>query len=66
MGGVMDYELETAVVVEDSILGERFRYEGGPGRVKPKNEREELALQRLAEQRPDVCRAVKPAPKGKG
>jgi len=62
-----EYELETAVVVEDSFLGERYRFEGGPGRVKPKDERAELALAKLAAEQPNVCRRVKPAPKsGKG
>lgn len=62
----MEYELTTEVIVEDSFLGERFRYEGKAGRVKAKNELEELALARLAELKPDVCQPVKPAPKGKG
>lgn len=61
-----EYELATAVVVEDSFLGERYRFEGGPGRVRPKDEREELALAKLAEDQPAACRLVKPAAKGKG
>lgn len=66
MGGVMDYELTTDVIVEDSFFGERYRFEGKAGRVKPKNEREEAALAKLAELKPDVCSPAKPAPKGKG
>lgn len=57
----MEYELATPVVVEDAILGERFRFEAPAGRVKPKNEREEWALERLATDQPDVCRRVKVA-----
>jgi hypothetical protein len=66
MGDTMEYELESAVVVEDSLLGERYRFEGGPGRVKPKSEVEEAALAKLASDQPDVCKPVKPAPKAKG
>lgn len=61
----MEYELTTDVVVEDSILGERFTFKASAGRVKPKNEREEFALAKLAAEHPDACKPVKPAPKGK-
>lgn len=66
MSEIKEYELETAVVVEDSFLGERYRFEGGPGKVKPKDERAELALAKLAVEQPDVCRVARPAPKAKG
>jgi hypothetical protein len=62
----MEYELATDVIVEDSILGERFTFKASAGRVKPKNEREELALRKLAAEQGDVCKPVKPAPRGKG
>jgi hypothetical protein len=62
----MEYELATDVSVEDSILGERFTFKASAGRVKPKNEREEYALAKLAAEQPDVCQPAKPAPKGKG
>jgi hypothetical protein len=65
MGDVMEYELDTDVHVEDSFLGERFTFKASAGRVKPKSEREEYALAKVAAELPDVCRAVKPAPKGK-
>lgn len=66
MSETREFELETAVVVEDSFLGERYRFEHAAGRVKPKSELEEAALEHLAVVQPDVCRVVKPAPKGKG
>jgi hypothetical protein len=63
MGTMNEYELDTAVVVEDVILGERFRFEAGPGRVRAKSERDELALERLVAEHPTIARRVKPAPK---
>lgn len=60
------FELDEPVVVEDSFLGERFRFEHAAGTVVPKSELEEAALERLAEDQPKVCRRVKRAAKAKG
>lgn len=65
MGTVKEYELATDITVEDSFLGEHFTFQHAAGRVKPKNEREEHALE-LAASLTDDVKPVKPAPKAKG
>lgn len=65
MRAVQEYELETDVLVETDFLGERFVFKHAAGRVKPKNEREEHALE-LAASLTDAVKPAKPAPKAKG